>query len=329
MSEVENLKKIIKIQKDQIAKLTYYLSGSSAIQIDIPSVFKNEKIICSKEHIHSIAASKIYKGGSCLDIGCGLRPQRLSVHSNSVYVEPYSEYRQRLRDADPRKIIIRSNAIDALDKFDDFSFDVVYLLDVIEHMDKEEGRLAIKEALRVTRNQVVIFTPLGFMPQHHEDIENEWDGATFSELQDHKSGWLPEEFSDSITIVSEDYHGDRQGAFYALMYKPSVNQTSKNVVRLFADKPEQRLVSSSNDLHICDIRFSPSSWEISRVPQNNGLYIPFDQIVANYNKDVHWLEQVVINFRLVRQTLRTLQEFDVKFDSEKAETVYTSLIRDL
>jgi hypothetical protein len=329
MSEVKDLEKIIKIQKDQIAKLSYYLAGSGAIQIDVPHVQKNEKIICPKEHIHAIAASKIKNGEACLDIGCGLRPQRLSLHSNTVYVEPYSEYRQRLREASPQKIIIRSNAIDALSMFEDGSFNVIYLMDVLEHMEKEEGFLVINEALRVTNNQVVIFTPLGFMPQLHTDLGDVWDGATFNELQDHKSGWLPEEFPDSITIVSNDYHNNQNGAFYAILFKPNDGQLSTNTIRFFAEKPEHRLIASLNDLHICDIRFSPSSWEINRVPKENGLYLPFDQIIANYDKDVSWLESVIVNYRTTRQTLRSLKEFDVKFDSEKARIVYNSLIRGL
>jgi ubiquinone/menaquinone biosynthesis C-methylase UbiE len=61
--------------------------------------------------------------------------------------------------------------------FKEKSFDVVLLLQLVEHLTKEEGLKLIDEAQKTARKQVIIGTPVGFL-----------------ELGFHLSGWQPDEF---------------------------------------------------------------------------------------------------------------------------------------
>ena len=65
----------------------------------------------------------------------------------------------------------------------------VFLLDVIEHMEKEDGRRILALAQEVAQEQIVLFTPMGFMEQTYD----KWGlGGDYWQL--HRSGWTPEEF---------------------------------------------------------------------------------------------------------------------------------------
>jgi hypothetical protein len=59
--------------------------------------------------------------------------------------------------------------------------DCVFLMDVIEHLPKEEALVLLGETELITK-QIVVFTPFGFMPQE----DGEWNT--------HRSGWVEEDF---------------------------------------------------------------------------------------------------------------------------------------
>lgn len=68
--------------------------------------------------------------------------------------------------------------------FKNKSTDAVLVFDLIEHLKKKEGESLIESLEEITRRQVIIFTPVGFLPQMSSDNPH----------QVHKSGWLPKEF---------------------------------------------------------------------------------------------------------------------------------------
>lgn len=61
-------------------------------------------------------------------------------------------------------------------------YDLVYCLDVIEHMEKEDGLRLLAELERVAVRRILLFTPNGFRPQ---DSDDPW--------QVHRSGWTADE----------------------------------------------------------------------------------------------------------------------------------------
>lgn len=95
----------------------------------------------------------------------------------------------------------RSPLLVALPTFKDRSFDLVFALDVIEHLEKPDGGRMLSEMERVARRRVLIFTPNGFYPQESDDP---W--------QVHRSGWTHADFRPrgyTVGLVDFDYgkHG--------------------------------------------------------------------------------------------------------------------------
>jgi len=68
--------------------------------------------------------------------------------------------------------------------FDDLSFDTILMIEIIEHLEIEEGLFLIKESKRVTRNRVILSTP-GY-PDYREAHETI---TGLNPLDSHKSYW--------------------------------------------------------------------------------------------------------------------------------------------
>lgn len=64
------------------------------------------------------------------------------------------------------------------------SFDAAIALDVIEHLEKEDGYKLLKDMERVAKKRVIIITPNGFVPQYNKG----------NKLQAHLSGWSVDDF---------------------------------------------------------------------------------------------------------------------------------------
>ena len=164
-----------------------------------------------------------------LDIGPGIYPINYFVPRLHILVEPHGEYVEILQErlqGDNNFLILNGFALEVLRLLPDDSVDSVFLIDVIEHLEKHDGFEILDELDRVTRKQIVIFTPLGFMPQHVEmDKKDRW-GFHGGEFQEHKSGWQPEDFTSEWKLfVCQNYHihddngtpFDKPfGAFYAI-----------------------------------------------------------------------------------------------------------------
>lgn len=152
------------------------------------------------------ARRAVRHGGKVLDIGAGIRPQTVVRADESICVEPFGPYADRLEAMGCQ--VIRGTAIEALTERP--NVDTVVLLDVIEHMEKPEGMRVLHLAQGVAR-QVVVFTPLGFIPQ----TGDAW-GLGGEHWQEHRSGWEPVEFKGWIILEDGGFHVARGGAFFAI-----------------------------------------------------------------------------------------------------------------
>ena len=169
----------------------------------------------TKEHpLFERAAGMVQPCETLLDVGCGIRPQNLVPCKQHLCVEPHFEYADALEQNGFE--VIRSTANEALSHAD--GVDTIVALDVIEHMTREEGEAFIQLALSKARKQVVIFTPLGFIPQSGGDYVDPW-GLQGQKWQEHKSGWTPEDFEGWECITDAVFHtrdGKTYGAFFAI-----------------------------------------------------------------------------------------------------------------
>ena len=103
-----------------------------------------------------------------------------------------------------------SDALKYLKKAKDNSFDVVSLIDGVEHMPKKTGLAVLKECKRVAKREVVVFTPKGFVKN---EPHNAWGIEGADQYQVHQSGWEPEELQElGYTVTwsqgSSSQHGE-------------------------------------------------------------------------------------------------------------------------
>ena len=144
------------------------------------------------------------------DIGPGIRPQPFYRADFHLCIEPHQEYVDWLEGHGYP--VLKGTALDWLPGID--PVEVVYMLDVIEHMDKEEGRDVLEHARRKA-GQVVIFTPLGFREQSYKEGEKDAWGMNGTRWQTHRSGWTPDDFPGAAIYADPRFFGD-YGAFFAI-----------------------------------------------------------------------------------------------------------------
>lgn len=127
-----------------------------------------------------------------MDVGAGIRPMQWYRPKRHICIEPYLPYCERLRLVAPHLEVHNLTAQQALCRQRFPGVEAVYLLDVIEHMDKGAGWVLLLDATHVAEVQVVIYTPYGFKEQHGDP----W-GLGGVEWQEHRSGWLPADFAEA------------------------------------------------------------------------------------------------------------------------------------
>lgn len=190
-----------------------------------------------KKDLHPTAMLDMIPASVLLDIGCGIVPQEYVSAHVQICCEPYSEYVERLQKVVSDKrgrnyVVLNMGWGDAINFFPENSVDTVILVDVIEHLDKDEGMRLLEQTVKLARKQVIIFTPYGFMPQHHHDGKDAW-GLSGGSWQEHKSGWVPADFKGDgwRFYVAKEFHdvdslGQRTeevyGAFWAIHTKDGV-----------------------------------------------------------------------------------------------------------
>lgn len=131
--------------------------------------------------------SGLIECGTVFDIGPGIRPMGWYTPARHVCVEPCPAYAVRLRAKGYQ--VVEQRAVDFLAARRLPSDSAVYLLDVIEHMDWEDGLRTIALLLSERPKQIVVFTPNGFLPQSGDA----W-GLGGDSWQLHRSGWMPADF---------------------------------------------------------------------------------------------------------------------------------------
>ncbi len=107
---------------------------------------------------------------SVLDLGCGSdSPLKLVKNvRNKVCVEAFEPYILKSKKSGIHDKYIKSNIAEV--DFPDRSFDAVIILDVLEHMEKEQALEMINKIKKWARKRVILSTPNGHMPQ--EEIHN-------------------------------------------------------------------------------------------------------------------------------------------------------------
>lgn len=199
-----------------------------------------------KDRLHSAAVQEIKESDVLLDIGTGIQPRDFVKTNIYLCCEPFGEYVEKLRESTKGHsssafVLLRTDWKGVLNVLPDRSVDTILLIDVIEHLEKKDGELLLAETLKKAKKQVVIFTPLGFVQQHvRPDGTDAW-GLNGADWQEHRSGWLPDEFDASWKILAcKEYHfhdnlGNAfpkpEGAFWAIKnIETSTNEPSVAII---------------------------------------------------------------------------------------------------
>ncbi len=132
-------------------------------------------------------AAEVGSCGSLLDVGCGSNsPVRRLVDRVPIRVG-VDAFEPSLEESRRAGIHTDTRCMDILQigaAFPPGSFDCVVASDVIEHLEKDDGRRLLADMERIARFKVVVFTPNGFVPQEPYE-NNPW--------QRHLSGWSADE----------------------------------------------------------------------------------------------------------------------------------------
>lgn len=144
--------------------------------------------------------------GSCetlLDVGCGGASPIAAFSGKlrrAVGVDAFEPYLEQSRRAGIYHDYQLMEAMDIGVHFEERSFDVVVLSDVVEHGSKEDGGKLIAAAERIARKKVLIFTPNGFLPQaeiHGNAYQRHLSGWSVKEMRERGyrvigiNGWKP------------------------------------------------------------------------------------------------------------------------------------------
>jgi SAM-dependent methyltransferase len=138
-----------------------------------------------------IIYSHIDASDTVLDLGCGILQEFGYKPPVNKYlgVDAFDPYLRKI--ADQGVMTVRGKLPDFCESFLDSSWDVVLLIDVIEHLTKDDGFKVLDHVERIAKKCVIIDTPNGFEPQKGWAAWN----LPHCDLQEHLSGWTDKEFN--------------------------------------------------------------------------------------------------------------------------------------
>ena len=118
-----------------------------------------------------------------LDLGCGNKWYHQFIKHHIISVDIWEKF---------KPVILLDIGKEKL-PFTDNSFECVLMFDVIEHMEKEQGKFALEEAKRVCGNVLYLLTPCVF---HLNDqcLNDEKSEYYQNQYNIHRSVWAESDF---------------------------------------------------------------------------------------------------------------------------------------
>ncbi len=154
---------------------------------DMTRIIRNiKRKISASEWAHREFLSEMKDMKSILDLGCGYNSvvRLIKKDINKVGVDSFENYIEQSKKNGIHNEYHNQNIL-SLKNFENDSFDIVLMWDVLEHFTQQDRSNNLSEIERIAKNTIIIFTPNGYVPQ------NEYDGNS---AQEHKSGWNVDDF---------------------------------------------------------------------------------------------------------------------------------------
>jgi SAM-dependent methyltransferase len=134
---------------------------------------------------------------SVLDIGCGdsspLRFIKRKKYSVGVDGDEKAIQKSRAHNIHDEYVLTDIRLVKKV--FKKKTFDAVIALDVIEHLNKYDGQVLLKDLELLATKKIIVFTPNGYISQVDEE----------NRLQRHLSGWNVHDFSAEGYKISGMY----------------------------------------------------------------------------------------------------------------------------
>jgi ubiquinone/menaquinone biosynthesis C-methylase UbiE len=136
------------------------------------------------------------RGESLLSLCCGIGLELEGLRTESVTaVDVVPQYLEQVKWRCPQAECICADALTFIRFCSNDKYDVISIIDGIEHMAKRDGRKLIKQMKRVVKERILLFTPQG--PHDDGYLRNEphnaWGIEGADEPQRHLSGWTQRE----------------------------------------------------------------------------------------------------------------------------------------
>ena len=148
-----------------------------------------------------------------LDVGCGksMNLRWLDV-KRATGIDGYAPDVEDARRQNTHDELILGNVLELDNLFKADQFDAVIAMDLIEHLTKEDGLRLMQSMEKIARRKVIIFTPSGFLPQHH---------SASDDLQEHLSGWEASEMRQfGYRVIGMLGPKALRGEFHVLKWRP-------------------------------------------------------------------------------------------------------------
>jgi len=147
---------------------------------------------------------------SVVEFGCGHGDNlRRTDCEAKTGVEIVSEY-TTMRPADGITFII-GDAIKVAKSLASKSYDLVMLIDVVEHFYNPDGSQLILQSQRIAKKRVLIWMPEGFLRQDKEVYSGTNSEYVYKPSQDHLGSWMKDDLEGMgfDTARWDNYHPDR------------------------------------------------------------------------------------------------------------------------
>lgn len=173
--------------------------------------------VCGPCYIELRLLDMVTPGASVLDVGAGIGryAQALYRHTNQRLTLLDAHLDTLLARILPKDLtLLVGDLRTVLPLVRDDAFDFVIAIDLIEHLEKEEGEAALQHMLRIARHKVAVFTPDGFVPQEQDNY------GLGNEFQRHRSGWSQQDLlacaSGTVTRL-DPFHETGEAALFAVL----------------------------------------------------------------------------------------------------------------
>jgi len=189
-------------------KLQYMLSSSSLTAPLMRYLAHVKNDVLKDNFMDILIKEKMVKGWKemeILDLGsgpCNRQKDRRFKGVNFTCVDIFKPY---LRECEKLNCkTINADIKEAVESFPDNSFDIIWALDVLEHLKKHHALSVIKRLDKIARKQVIVWIPHGYCPQDADAYE---DGNVH---QEHLSTWSERDFEKLgyKVEVMKDYYKD-------------------------------------------------------------------------------------------------------------------------